>query len=283
MTKFFYEQITPNHALPFRLLIHDTGAAHTVLRHWHKSYEIDFVLHGSNRNFILNEKRFNQNAGEVVVINPYEVHGLNLPFEHNRIAITIMLPDSFVSGAGVTLNTQHIQNIIKKDPTCQQLFRQLYNNTKKVSTIGTQSEQIGLTYQLFAYLLDTYSQVQSLTDHHRITSQMDHLTPALTWIEKNFSEKITIAKLAKLANVSPSYFAHLFKTYLQQTPVAYITERRLLAAKDKLKNTTDSIETIAYSSGFPSSKALNKAYSTYYGLTAGQFRKSNQLKEINLP
>lgn len=48
MMNFVYEQITPNRALPFRLLVHDSGDAHTVLRHWHKSYELDFVLQGTN-------------------------------------------------------------------------------------------------------------------------------------------------------------------------------------------------------------------------------------------
>lgn len=277
MTKLFYEQITPNRALPFRLLIHDTGIAHTVLRHWHKSYELDFVLKGINRHFILNEQEFDQQQKELVVVNPYEVHGLKLPLDHNRIAITVMLPVSFVNTAGISLGTLHIQNRIKNDLIFNQIFSKLYNTVRRNATKGTQATQISLVYQLLAHLLDTYStQQKSSIQKKHITTQMDHLTPALNWIENHFSEKITIPKLAELANISPSYFAHLFKTYLQQTPLNYIEECRLLEAQKKLINTNESIESIASLCGFSSSKALNQVLKSQLGLTARQFRKKTQ-------
>lgn len=211
----------------------------------------------------------------MVVINPYEVHGLDLPADHNRIAMTLMLPDSFVKIAGISPETQHIQNQILKDPQCSLFCKEIYNTVKTPVTTGTQAKQIGLVYQLFAYLLDTYAQTQSTNQSRHVTTQMDHLTPALNWIEKHFPEKITVHELASLANISPSYFAHLFKTYLRQTPLEYIEQCRLLSAQKQLKASNDSIESIAYLNGFSSSKALNRACKRRSGLTANQYHHKN--------
>lgn len=275
MTDFFYETITPNRNLPFRLLIHDTGEAHQVLSHWHQSFELAYVISGENRNFIINGQRFDQLKGEAVVVNPYEVHSLNLPKDHERIAITVMLPNDILTASNVTGATR-IQNRIPDDGHLQRLFTTLYQTTRHMKDSGTQAEQIGLVYLILSRLVSQYSSVNPGKQLPKISAQMDHLSPVITWIDHHYEEKITVAKLATIANVSESYFAHLFQKHLHQTPLAYVTSRRLLATKKQLLTTSDSLETIAFHTGFVGVKAFNHAFKQRYLISPHQYRLTHK-------
>ncbi|WP_369404361.1 helix-turn-helix transcriptional regulator [Secundilactobacillus collinoides] len=89
-------------------------------------------------------------------------------------------------------------------------------------------------------------------------------------------KKITVAKLAAIANVSESYFAHLFQKYLHQTPLAYVTRRRLLATEKQLLTTSDSLETIAFNTGFANVKAFNRAFRQRYLISPHQYRLTHK-------
>lgn len=275
MADFFYETITPNRNLPFRLLIHDTGEAHQVLSHWHQSFELAYVISGENRNFIINGQRFDQLRGEVVVVNPYEVHSMNLPKDHGRIAITVMLPNDILTASNVTAATR-IQNRIPEDGLLQRLFTTLYQTTRHTEDPGTQAEQIGLVYLILSHLVSQYSSVESENQLPKISAQLDHLSPVITWIDHHYQEKITVAKLAAIANVSKSYFAHLFQKHLHQTPLAYVTSCRLLATKKQLLTTSDSLETIAFHTGFAGVKAFNHAFKQRYSISPHQYRLTHK-------
>nr|WP_054760980.1 AraC family ligand binding domain-containing protein [Secundilactobacillus collinoides] len=188
MTDFFYETITPNRNLPFHLLIHDTGEAHQVLSHWHQSFELAYVISGENRNFIINDQRFDQLKGEAVVVNPYKVHSLNLPKDHERIAITVMLPNDILTASNVTAATR-IQNRIPDDGHLQRLFTTLYQTTRHLKDSGTQAEQIGLVYLILSRLVSQYSSVNPGKQLPKISAQMDHLSPVITWIDHHYQEK----------------------------------------------------------------------------------------------
>lgn len=276
---FFYENITPNHELPFRLLVHNTGDEHVVLRHWHKSFEISYTIRGENPNYYLNGRLFTQHTGDLVVVNPYEVHGLSLPKNPNRISMTIMLPDKFVRTTGYT-SQYAIQNYIshtdKNFPRLKNLLEKLYLSTCN-SNNAQLALQIGYGYLLFGLLIKNYACANKNTvTINRNISQMDYLKPVLDWIEKKHSQSISINDLAGVAHISVSYLAHIFKKQLQQTPLDYLTDVRLLHAQQLLLNSTHSIEIITELTGFSNEKSLTKAFKIKYQMTPHQYRLRHQ-------
>lgn len=272
VNRFFFEQITPNRQLPFRLLVHDTGSAHTVLPHWHKSFELDYVLRGVNTNFTVQDETFDQVTDELVVVNPYEVHSLKLPDDPARVAMTIMLPDAFMLSCGISTGIYRFVHRIRHNAAITRCFERLYRCSKRPVTPGRQATIMALTYQLVATLFDHYALAQVAKDQERVTAQLSHLTPALTWLEKHYAEPITVGKLAAISNLSSSYFAHLFTRYMHQPPLVYVTSLRVAAAQRRLLTTEESIETIAVEVGFASRKAFSKAFSQRYGRSPRQYR-----------
>lgn len=78
-----------------------------------------------------------------------------------------------------------------------------------------------------------------------------HATPAHRW---------SVHELAQLASMSRSAFALRFKQVVGAAPMEYLTYWRMLLASDRLKNTDDSVSTIAFSLGYESESAFSTAF-----------------------
>ena len=78
-----------------------------------------------------------------------------------------------------------------------------------------------------------------------------HATPAHRW---------SVQELAQLASMSRSAFALRFKQVVGAAPMEYLTYWRMLLASDRLKNTDDSVSTIAFSLGYESESAFSTAF-----------------------
>ena len=93
------------------------------------------------------------------------------------------------------------------------------------------------------------------------------------YIQSHVGENITLEKMAGLANLSPYYFAHLFKEQTGFSPVEYVISTRLDHAKILLTNTNESIEEIAYKVGYASSASLIKVFTKREGIPPSSYRR----------
>lgn len=104
-----------------------------------------------------------------------------------------------------------------------------------------------LTMLYFYSLLENvFPNLKKVTPSH----QYYEIKNAVDYIENNFTDKINIAYLAKLCNLSQSRFYSLFKSVIGYTPIEY--KNNLLAdhAIYMLRSTNDSIEAISEKLGF---------------------------------
>ena len=67
------------------------------------------------------------------------------------------------------------------------------------------------------------------------------LQKVTSYIKQNLSEKLTLHSLARVAELSPSYFHKLFCEMFNQTPNEYILDCRISQAKLLLTSTDKSI------------------------------------------
>ena len=100
---------------------------------------------------------------------------------------------------------------------------------------------------------------------------------AKQYLELNYSEKITLDTLAAKCNLTKYYLTHKFTELYGISPIAYLTNVRIEAAKDLLKTTNHSIEDIAIATGFSSSSYFSQAFQKACQLTPQQYRKQKNL------
>ena len=81
---------------------------------------------------------------------------------------------------------------------------------------------------------------------------------------------------AKAAHLSPYHFHRMFKLAFQQTPMQFLQERRLAAARRLLVATDQPITAICFAVGFESLGSFSWLFRKRFALSPSQFRGQRQ-------
>jgi AraC-like DNA-binding protein len=87
------------------------------------------------------------------------------------------------------------------------------------------------------------------------------------------AEPWTLEKLAREVHVSRATLARRFADEVGEPPLAYLSSWRMRIAAQRLKHTTETVETIAREVGYTSEYAFNRAFSRHRGQPPGRYRR----------
>lgn len=107
-------------------------------------------------------------------------------------------------------------------------------------------------------------------DHEPI---VDSLQRAITYINENLADQLSLKTIAAIAQMSPFYFARLFKRSTGLTPNQYVTNRRMERAKQILLEQDLSVVEVSQEVGIQSQSHFNKVFREYTGLTPKAYQK----------
>lgn len=93
------------------------------------------------------------------------------------------------------------------------------------------------------------------------------------FIDENYREKITLDLLAEKFYINKFYLTRLFKIQYGISIVNYILQVRITHAKQFLRFTDMSIESIGVECGFNDVNYFSRAFKNIEGITPGKFRK----------
>ena len=99
------------------------------------------------------------------------------------------------------------------------------------------------------------------------------LASTMTYIKEHLDHKLTLDELSKQANLSPYYFAHLFKEQTGISPIEYVAQTKINYAKNILKTTENSITEIADLLGYSSDASFINAFKKRAGISPARFRR----------
>lgn len=102
--------------------------------------------------------------------------------------------------------------------------------------------------------------------------QLLHRNPAHAW---------TVDELAREVGLSRSALAQRFSEFLDQPPMQYLAQWRLLVAAQQLRDGAAQITDVASDAGYESEAAFNRAFKREFGLPpAGWRRKERQTRDV---
>ncbi|WHX39790.1 bifunctional transcriptional activator/DNA repair enzyme AdaA [Mesobacillus sp. AQ2] len=107
------------------------------------------------------------------------------------------------------------------------------------------------------------------------TEWVDFITE---YIDKNFSEKLTLESLANICHGSPYHMHRTFKKIKGITPVEYIQQVRVNAAKKYLVQTNKAIGDIAAYVGMANAPYFITLFKKKTGQTPALFRQVNKME-----
>jgi AraC family transcriptional regulator len=129
-----------------------------------------------------------------------------------------------------------------------------------------------LTQALIIHLLRHYTEVAQIVRSENRNLTHIHLQQAIDYIHTNLDRDLSLFQIAKVINISPTYFASLFKRATGTSPHQYVIQQRVERAKVMLSKTDLAIADIALQVGFSSQSHLTQQFKRLTGVTPKQVR-----------
>ena len=253
--------------------------AERVNRAVHEAIEIKYFCQGEST-LLVDTQTINVSPGDVVVINPFEVHSTVERQESHKAKYHLILVGlDFFNALGIaeydlrtTLlgNKIRLKNHFRNDEYLQGVLDKLVEEKKK----GDQASPLmiyGLVAQLFAYLLEN-GVSKSGEKQSDVYRYYDLIEPAIRKIRDNFEEEFTIDQLAEECKISKFHFCKIFKQVMGMGAISYLNEHRLKIAWAMLNNTNKRVQEVAVECGFTDVGYFCKLFKRKYGVSPSRTR-----------
>ncbi|WP_295746863.1 AraC family transcriptional regulator [uncultured Limosilactobacillus sp.] len=249
--------------------------------HWHNDLQFIYVLNGTIQIKTL-EKSEEIVAGNGAFINQNVVHQVNhrTNSHYRSFIFPAYFLDFYFGGPTqrlveeLTLN-QSLELINFK---LESKWAAVCNKLNQLSQLFENNRQSHLyPYEVLTALVSIFLEIQkrvSLPQQKQDSNAKTRVKAMLEYIQKNYSQKITLAELAKSANISKAECNRCFHSILQTSPYNYLLEYRLSKAAELLKKTKLPISVVANQVGFSQASQFGKYFKAKTSLTPLQFRKS---------
>lgn len=129
--------------------------------------------------------------------------------------------------------------------------------------------------------------LMSASSKNRINTSSGKLTDfyiheAMSFIEQNYENQITIEDIADFCQLNRSYFGKIFKRSIGSTPQEFLLNYRMKKATELLKMTSIPIKDISVSVGYPNQMHFSRAFKRQHGISPRDWRSKNKLHEHRL-
>ena len=120
-----------------------------------------------------------------------------------------------------------------------------------------------------------------VTSHYRVRAResapnwYDAIKDAIAYVSKNYASDLSVADLARHANLSESQFTRIFRRQTETSPAQYILQTRINAARTLLETTDMLLTDIAAETGFYDHAHFVKMFKRAFGMTPSHYRKQH--------
>jgi transcriptional regulator GlxA family with amidase domain len=95
---------------------------------------------------------------------------------------------------------------------------------------------------------------------------------AQQWMEAHYAESILIDAVAKMVGISSRHFKRRFRKATGESPLTYLQNLRIEAAKDKLATTQANVNEITYMIGYEDSSTFRRLFKKQVGISPRGYR-----------
>ena len=126
-------------------------------------------------------------------------------------------------------------------------------------------------YSLFTQIFTVHSQTYSLAGKYGLIHR------SVKFIEANYHRQdLYTPMLAEMSGIGETYYRNIFLSVFSMPPAKYIQLYRVEKAKERLVNSSDSIDKIAVDVGFANSSYFCKVFKSSVGLTPSEFAQKSK-------
>lgn len=277
--------------IPFNIYLHNHSNITGITEHTHDYMQIWYIFTGSCIHLI-NGKGHSLSKGDLFILPPFVTHTINLnefdnlqiigcEFETSFVNENIFSPESanslfdfaylepFLVSSDSVRPRLHLSGKIQLQ--VEELFQQMlteFTKEEKYFEINIKADLL----KLLAIIAREYENKELVADHALFERYRDAVTAAISYIDANYTDRIYIKDVCKIAMMSQTYFSYIFKHITGKTFTEYINTLRITKATKLLKTTNSSITDICLKVGFNDATYFNKVFKKEIGLTPSQYR-----------
>ena len=221
---------------------------------------LHFVISGRGR-FVSPRGEFQIGRGEMFVIRPYEITYYEAdgedPWRYIWLGFTAALPlPPRLSGADVLCA-----------PALHRFFRAALDTPDLAAGgQGYEAALCGCIWGILAAL--------SGNEGHGEEAIARYIRPALSIMENEFSNGITVEEVAARLHLNRCYFSTLFTHAVGRSPRAYLTDLRMERAAMLLTRYGYSATVAAASVGYPDLFGFSRAFKRHFGISPSAYAKN---------
>ncbi|HAH88218.1 MAG TPA: hypothetical protein DCL60_12705 [Armatimonadetes bacterium] len=241
--------------------------------HYHFAMEFHLICQGSWRYFI-DGSSYQCRSKSLVIIHKNEVHNcIPMPNPHNKKMTLIFSPKLFAgrsTSAGILtqLKSIHHLKLSEKQAGMVELAIREIAEECRLKEPHWQNAITSIIERLLI-LLDRV-QINGAEKQIEVNPLMQEV---LGYLEKTFSEKVTLSELANHFGRSPYSLSRMFKQYVGLGFQNYLIHRRIIEAKCILEQTDLKILAVANAVGFDDLSTFNRNFKLLTGVSPSLYRK----------
>lgn len=263
----------------------ECASGETILdNHWHEEIEFLAVTHGE-ATFQIGLDAYEVRAGEAIFIPGGELHG-GYPLNGSPCTYEAVVCDlGWLIGSGDRIGKAYLQPLQRGLMALPALWTEeeawgkaVLGRLREVlalETSGDPARELRIKIGLLALFADLISHSRLRSRHpgepaeRRAAERLKHV---LLYMEEHFARKLTVRELADVAGMSEGHFSRVFRSYMRQTPVAYLNRYRLRHAAGRLLGSDLPVSEVALESGFDNFSYFIKQFRAVYGCTPRAYR-----------
>lgn len=249
--------------------------------HYHPEFEINFILNGKGVKRVVGDNIEEIDEVELVLVGPNLYHGwelhncknkqireITIQF-HNDLFHESLLSRRIMSPIKDMFN-RSIHGILFSKKTAEELSSRIIK-ISKLDGMDYFLEIVSILYDL----ANSRNQrlLSNFTVDHDTFEDYDKMKLVYEYVQKNFSEKISLEEVSNVASMTIVSFNRFIKKRTGKTFVNYINDIRIGYAARWLVEKDLSIAEIAFKSGFNNIANFNRSFKTIKKCTPSQYRE----------
>lgn len=244
--------------------------------HMHEDLsEIIYICEGEG-NFIINNKSYTAKKGDILIYNAGVIHeeysNPENPLKTFFCGVSNLAIDQLKELCIIPLNLEPVIRKNKYSVLIETYFSQIFEESSlqaagfEIICQGLLSSSIALIHRAIKLHNFKSETKESNTLAHRIKE----------FIDKNYKKNIKLEDIADELYINKYYLSHVFKEQMQITPINYLINRRIGAAKSLLVSTELKIGEIARIMGYDNPNYFTLLFKKMTGETPKQFKENHK-------
>lgn len=251
--------------------------AHLAL-HSHVFFELIFCCNSCGAEYLVGSERYRIRRGDLIFVPPGVSHrpllpeNMDAPYTRYVLWLSQEFMDQFAQLFPYPFTEkQGYANLLRTRGTPWESLGQLFED----GVLEAEKRADGWEAAVVGNTITLLTQIKRATDDRSARAleaeKPELLDRLIAYVEKNYTKSLMIGDLAKSFYVSSSTISHVFKQKLGVSFYRYVTQRRLIGAKNLIEKGL-SMEDVATQAGFADYSGFYRAFRKEYGISPRQYR-----------